>query len=67
MEEKEFNIDIALNKLEEINRALAASDIELEKSLELYKQGVELAAKCQKHLEGVEKKLQIINTDEAGE
>lgn len=62
--EEEFNIDKALERLEEINRELAGQDIELARSLELYKEGTSLAAKCKEHLEGVETQLQIINQDQ---
>lgn len=63
MKDKKFNIDEALKRLEEINTLLAAEDIELEKSLELYKEGTLLASKCQEHLEGVEKELLLVNGD----
>ncbi|MBQ8084794.1 MAG: exodeoxyribonuclease VII small subunit [Lachnospiraceae bacterium] len=59
--EKEFNVDEALDRLEEINKKLSEKGIALNESLELYKEGTVLAAKCQEHLEGVEKTLQIIN------
>lgn len=61
MAEENFNIDEALDRLEEINRCLSVKDIELKDSLELYREGAELAAKCQEHLKGVETTLQIIN------
>ncbi|MBP3729336.1 MAG: exodeoxyribonuclease VII small subunit, partial [Lachnospiraceae bacterium] len=51
----------ALEQLEAINQRLADPEIPLKESLELYKKGVELAALCQKQLEGVEKELQILN------
>ena len=66
MEEKQmtgnqdFNVDEALDRLEEINQRLAAKDITLKESLELYKEGTKLAAACQERLVGVEKELQII-------
>lgn len=59
--EKDFNVDEALDRLEEINRKLSEKGIGLNDSLELYKEGTILAAKCREHLEGVEKTLQIIN------
>ncbi|MCR4763735.1 MAG: exodeoxyribonuclease VII small subunit [Lachnospiraceae bacterium] len=65
MEEKEFNVDEALNRLEEINKSLSAKDIELKASMELYREGAELAVQCSRHLEGVEKTLQIINEETA--
>ena len=65
MEDKqEFNVDEALDRLEKINAELACKDIALKDSIELYKEGVLLAAKCEEHLVGVEKELQIINGTE---
>lgn len=60
-DKKEFNVDEALARLEEINNRMSDKDIPLNESLELYKEGTELAAKCQEHLQGVEKTLKIIN------
>lgn len=62
-ENKEFNVDEALNRLEEINLRLAGSEITLKESLSLYQEGVELAAKCKEQLIGIEKELQIINSE----
>lgn len=58
--EEILNVDEALLKLEGINRQLAASDLELGKAIELYKEGVELAAKCRERLVGIETELKII-------
>lgn len=58
---EEFNVDEALTRLEEINNKLAQKDIALNDSLTLYKEGVLLAAKCEEHLVGVEKQLEVIN------
>lgn len=60
-EKKEFNVDEALKRLEEINKKLAESNTSLKDSLELYKEGTLLAAQCQEHLIGVEKELKILN------
>ena len=57
----DFNVDEALDRLEEINAKLSEKDIALNDSLELYKEGTILATKCREHLEGVEKTLKIIN------
>lgn len=62
VQENVFNVDEALEQLEAINRKLASKEINLNDSLELYKQGVELAAKCKAHLSGVETELQKINS-----
>lgn len=60
-EKNDFNIDEALEKLEEINKQLSDKDITLDDSLKLYNEGTTLAKKCQEHLVGVEKQLQIVN------
>jgi len=62
MEEQKFNVDEALKRLEEINELLAAEDMELNRSLELYREGTKLAAACREHLTGVEKELEIIES-----
>ena len=64
MEEKDFDVDEALDRLEEINSKLAAGDMSLAESINLYKEGVELAGKAKEHLEGVEQELKIINEGE---
>ena len=61
LDQEDFNVDDALDRLEEINRKLADKDIELNESIELYREGTVLAAKCKEHLVGVEKVLQTIN------
>ena len=60
-EQKEFDIDEALKRLEEINDRLAEKNIPLNESIKLYTEGTELASKCQEHLQGVEKQLKILN------
>ena len=64
-EKKEFNVDEAMNRLEEINRRLADQELSLNDSIQLYKEGTLLAAKCKEHLIGVEKAFQIVNADSA--
>lgn len=63
-ENKEFNIDEALKRLEEINRKLAEEGISLSESLALYKEGVELSAKCKDNLDMIEKELIILTPEE---
>ena len=60
-----FNVDEAMDRLDEINEALAEGGLSLNESLELYKEGVKLAAECKNNLEGVEKELKILNGEEA--
>ena len=62
--EKEFDLEKAMARLEEINQELAKSGTSLKDSMALYKEGVELAEKCKDSLEGVEKEIQILSADE---
>ena len=59
--EKKFDIDEGLKRLEEINRKLSETNLPLDDSIRLYKEGTLLAARCQEHLTGVEKELEIVN------
>jgi len=58
---KEFNIDEALTRLEEINNRISDKNIPLNESIKLYTEGTQLAEECKKHLEGVKKELKILN------
>ena len=59
-----FDVDEALERLEEINKMLAAGDMPLAESVNLYKEGVELAEKAKICLEGVEQELKIVNEED---
>ena len=59
--EEQFDLDEALERLEEINNKLSEKDISLNESIELYKEGTILASKCKEQLQGIEKELQILN------
>ena len=70
-EEKEerFDVDAALERIEEINNKLSEGELGLDESVALYREGVALSEKSRESLEGVEQKLQIINSadDKSGE
>lgn len=59
----EFDVEKALERLEEINSELAKSGTSLKASLDLYKEGVKLAEECKTHLEGVEKEIKILSEE----
>lgn len=63
-EEKEFDIEKSLARLEEINSELSKSGTSLKDSMALYNEGVGLAEKCKTYLEGVEKEIQILSEEE---
>ena len=61
---EEFDIEKALERLEDINELLSKSGTSLKDSMELYKEGVALSEKCKENLEGVEKEIKILSGEE---
>ncbi len=65
-EEKDIAFEEAMNSLENIVASLEKGDVPLDKSLELFEEGVALVKLCTKKLEAAEKKVRILtgNPDE---
>ena len=57
-EEKDF--ESSLRDLEQIVQQLEAGDLPLDRSLELFEQGVKLSRQCQKRLDEAERKVEIL-------
>ena len=53
----------AMNRLEEIVSALENNQISLEKSVELFQEGIQLTKLCNDKLEGIENKVAKILVD----
>ena len=53
----------AMNRLEEIVSALENNQISLEKSVELFQEGIQLSKLCNDKLEGIENKVAKILVD----
>ena len=52
-----LSIEEAFAKLDEAIKEMEGEDVTLERSFELYKNGVELIAECEKEIDLVEKKV----------
>lgn len=52
-----------MKRLDEIVQELEKEEVPLEKSLELYKQGVELSRECERILKDAELKVETLNKD----
>ncbi|MBO4264626.1 MAG: exodeoxyribonuclease VII small subunit [Clostridia bacterium] len=64
-EKKEIKtFESALARLEVIVKTLEGGDFELDKSLELFEEGVSLVKFCNSKLDSAEKKVQILLKDE---
>jgi exodeoxyribonuclease VII small subunit len=60
------NFEGSLMALEKIVRELERGDLPLEKSLELFEQGVRLSRECQERLNQAERRIEILLRDEEG-
>ena len=58
-----FTFEQAMNRLEEIVSALENNQISLEKSVELFQEGIQLTKLCNDKLEGIENKVAKILVD----
>ena len=60
------NFETSLEELERIVRELERGDLPLEKSLELFEQGVKLSRTCQERLNEAERRIEILTRDNQG-
>ena len=63
---KEMKFEQALKKLEEIVGKLEEGETPLEKSLELFEEGIRLSRFCSKKLDEAERKIEILHRSENG-
>lgn len=64
MAEKKF--EAALARLEEIVTEMEKGDVELDRSLKLFEEGVKLSRICNKRLDEAERKVEILLKDKDG-
>jgi exodeoxyribonuclease VII small subunit len=71
MKEEKQTLEQSLQRLEEIVALLGDSQVDLERSLELFTEGVRLSSRCREELlrarQVVEEHLAVINSENAGE
>ena len=63
---KPKNFETSLEELERVVRELEQGDLTLEKSLELFEQGVKLSRECQERLTQAERRIEILMRDNQG-
>ncbi|MEA1880976.1 MAG: exodeoxyribonuclease VII small subunit [Candidatus Marinimicrobia bacterium] len=64
--EKSFEFEAALRRLEEIVGYLEGESESLEKSLELFEEGVKLTDSLRDHLDSAEQRIQVLIKDGDG-
>ena len=60
---KSFDFSKAYDKIEEINEWFQGEDIDLDKALKKYKEGMDLIQKCKKRLEETENEFEEIKKE----
>ena len=65
-QEQSRTFEASLEALEQIVRQLEDGDLPLEKSLELFEQGIRLSRECQERLSQAERKIEILLRDNQG-
>jgi len=65
-EQQARTFEASLEALEQIVRELEQGDLPLEKSLELFEQGIRLSRECQERLNQAERRIEILLRDNQG-
>jgi exodeoxyribonuclease VII small subunit len=65
-EEQSRTFEASLEALEQIVRQLEGGDLPLEKSLELFEQGIRLSRECQDRLSQAERRIEVLMRDSKG-
>ena len=65
-EEQPRSFEASLEALEEIVHQLEAGDLPLEKSLELFEDGIRLSRQCQERLNQAERRIEVLLRDNQG-
>ncbi len=60
MKEQDFKLEKAFEEIEEIVKKMEEKDISLEESFDLYTKGCKLLGKCNEQIDGIEKKIMIL-------
>ena len=65
-QEQGRSFESSLDALEQIVRQLESGDLPLERSLELFEQGIRLSRECQERLSQAERRIEILLRDNQG-
>ena len=65
-EEQPKSFEASLEALEQIVRELEGGDLPLEKSLELFEEGIRLSRQCQERLNQAERRIEVLLRDNQG-
>ncbi len=60
MPKKKLNFEQSLDKLEDIVYKMETEELDIDKSINLYKEGIELAVSCNESLKNYEKEIFVL-------
>ena len=63
---KKMSFEAAMERLEQIVRAMERGDVQLDESLKLFQEGTELVRTCSKMLEEAQMQVKMVMTSEDG-
>lgn len=63
---KKMTFEAAMERLEQIVRAMERGDVQLDESLKLFQEGTELVRTCSKMLEDAQMRVKVVLTAEDG-
>ena len=66
LEQKDISLEEALERLEEIVSSMDSESIDLEQSIELFQEGMELTRHCRQQISEAEQKVQQVLEDAEG-
>lgn len=66
-EKKEIKFEKAMKRLEVIVEELEKGELDIDRSLEVFEEGIKMSRVCSKKLEEAEKKIEKLTRDEKGE
>ena len=67
MAKKTLNLEEAFKRLEEIVTILESGGKDLEKSIKLFEEGMQISNQCQQQLQALEKRVKVLVEKESGE
>lgn len=62
-ENQDLNFEIAMKQLEEIANQLEKNELDLDKAVEKFEEGMKLSKKCSEILENAERRITILIND----
>jgi len=62
----EIKFEKALKRLEEIVEELEKGELDLDRSLQIFEEGIKMSRICSKKLQEAEKKIEILTKNESG-